>query len=110
MSFRLPAEVTGNSAPQIQNIEGGAKIELKDVWFKYPTRDVPIFTGLNITVSRICSIVDEEDADHRRSRKDNLLRWLGLQAVEKHQLVISHLSINIQINIQFTKLDTSQSP
>ncbi|EMR84457.1 putative abc transporter protein [Botrytis cinerea BcDW1] len=52
LSFRLPAEATGNSAPQIQNIEGGAKIELKDVWFKYPTRDVPIFTGLNITIKK----------------------------------------------------------
>ncbi|TGO31304.1 hypothetical protein BPAE_0001g02030 [Botrytis paeoniae] len=52
LSFRLPAKVTGNSASQIQNIEGGVKIELKDVWFKYPTRDVPIFTGLNITIKK----------------------------------------------------------
>ncbi|KAF5878245.1 putative abc transporter protein [Botrytis fragariae] len=52
LSFRLPAKVTGNSASQIQNIEGGVKIELKDVWFKYPTRDVPIFTGLSITIKK----------------------------------------------------------
>ncbi|TGO65030.1 hypothetical protein BCON_0004g00250 [Botryotinia convoluta] len=52
LSFRLPAKVTGNSGSQIQNIEGGVKIELKDVWFKYPTRDVPIFTGLNITIKK----------------------------------------------------------
>lgn len=52
LSFRVPAEVAGNSASKIQNTDGGIKIELKDVWFKYPTRDVPIFTGLNITVSR----------------------------------------------------------
>jgi ABC-type transport system involved in cytochrome bd biosynthesis fused ATPase/permease subunit len=29
----------------------GVKIELKDVWFKYPTRDVPVLNGLNMTVS-----------------------------------------------------------
>ncbi|KAF7928453.1 uncharacterized protein EAE98_005509 [Botrytis deweyae] len=52
LSFRLPAKVTGNLASHIQNTEGGVKIELKDVWFKYPTRDVPIFTGLNITIKK----------------------------------------------------------
>jgi ATP-binding cassette, subfamily B (MDR/TAP), member 1 len=29
----------------------GVKIELKNVWFQYPTRDVPVLTGLNMTVS-----------------------------------------------------------
>jgi ABC-type multidrug transport system fused ATPase/permease subunit len=29
----------------------GVKIELKNVWFKYPTRDVPVLNGLNMTVS-----------------------------------------------------------
>ncbi|KAF7949614.1 uncharacterized protein EAE97_003123 [Botrytis byssoidea] len=52
LSFRLPPKITGKSASQIQNIEGGVKIELKNVWFKYPTRDVPIFTGLNITIKK----------------------------------------------------------
>lgn len=28
----------------------GVKIELKDVWFRYPTRDVPVLTGLDMTV------------------------------------------------------------
>jgi ATP-binding cassette subfamily B (MDR/TAP) protein 1 len=28
----------------------GAKIELKNVWFKYPTRNVPVLTGLNMTI------------------------------------------------------------
>jgi ABC-type bacteriocin/lantibiotic exporter with double-glycine peptidase domain len=27
------------------------KIELKNVVFKYPTRDVPVLNGLNMTVS-----------------------------------------------------------
>ena len=29
---------------------GGATIELKDVHFKYPTRDIPVFKGLSLTV------------------------------------------------------------
>lgn len=29
----------------------GVKVELRDVWFRYPTRDVPILNGLNLTVS-----------------------------------------------------------
>jgi hypothetical protein len=28
-------------------------MEFRDLWFKYPTRDVPIFTGLNLTVSHL---------------------------------------------------------
>ncbi|KAL5321036.1 hypothetical protein ACEPPN_011846 [Leptodophora sp. 'Broadleaf-Isolate-01'] len=28
----------------------GVKIELKDVWFRYPTRDVPVLTGLDMTI------------------------------------------------------------
>lgn len=30
----------------------GVKIELKDVWFQYPTRDVPVLRGLNMTASK----------------------------------------------------------
>ncbi|CAD6441632.1 6175a0f8-118b-4c5d-b66e-b6f1a58887c9 [Sclerotinia trifoliorum] len=52
LSFRVPADIAGKSASKIQNAEGGVKIQLKDVWFKYPTRDVPIFTGLNITIKK----------------------------------------------------------
>jgi ATP-binding cassette, subfamily B (MDR/TAP), member 1 len=29
----------------------GMKIELKNVWFKYPTRDVMVLKGLDMTVS-----------------------------------------------------------
>lgn len=31
----------------------GVRIELRDVWFKYPTRDVPVLQGLNMIVSYI---------------------------------------------------------
>jgi ABC-type multidrug transport system fused ATPase/permease subunit len=33
----------------------GVKIELKNIWFQYPTRDVPVLTGLTMTVS--CSLM-----------------------------------------------------
>ena len=29
----------------------GVKIELRDVWFRYPTRDAPVLNGLSMTVS-----------------------------------------------------------
>ncbi|KAK4129514.1 P-loop containing nucleoside triphosphate hydrolase protein [Parathielavia appendiculata] len=37
---------------QIPETDGGVKIELKDVYFKYPTRDVSIFKGLNLTIEK----------------------------------------------------------
>jgi ATP-binding cassette subfamily B (MDR/TAP) protein 1 len=36
----------------IPDTDGGVKIELKDVQFKYPTRDVSIFNGLNLTIEK----------------------------------------------------------
>ncbi|KAI1330122.1 P-loop containing nucleoside triphosphate hydrolase protein [Xylariaceae sp. FL0255] len=30
----------------------GVKVEIKDLWFKYPTRDVPILNGLNMTIEK----------------------------------------------------------
>lgn len=32
--------------------EGGAEITLSDVHFRYPTRDIPIFSGLNMTIKK----------------------------------------------------------
>jgi len=52
LSFRTPTGEAGKSASEIQNTKGGVKIELRDVWFKYPTRDIPIFTGLNIVIEK----------------------------------------------------------
>ncbi|KAI1213770.1 P-loop containing nucleoside triphosphate hydrolase protein [Annulohypoxylon truncatum] len=36
----------------IPNTRGGIKIELRDVHFKYPSRNVSIFKGLNITIEK----------------------------------------------------------
>ncbi|KAK8055145.1 multidrug resistance protein [Apiospora rasikravindrae] len=44
---------TGTEKPRsIPDTEGGVKIELRDVYFKYPTRNVSIFKGLNITIEK----------------------------------------------------------
>lgn len=50
LSFRERQQETGKSAQWLQDTDGGVQIDLKDVWFKYPTRDTPIFSGLNLTV------------------------------------------------------------
>ncbi len=52
LSFREQGKSEKNEALQLQDTAGGVKIELEDLWFKYPTRDIPIFSGLNLTVSR----------------------------------------------------------
>lgn len=36
----------------IPNVEGGMKIELDNIHFKYPTRDVPVFKGLSLTIEK----------------------------------------------------------
>jgi ABC-type multidrug transport system fused ATPase/permease subunit len=36
----------------IADTEGGVKIELRDVSFKYPTRNVPVFDSLNLTIEK----------------------------------------------------------
>lgn len=37
-------------AGNIGDSDQGVKIEFCDVWFKYPTRDVPVLNGLDLTV------------------------------------------------------------
>ena len=36
----------------IPDADGGVKIEIKDLHFKYPSRNVPVFKGLNLTVEK----------------------------------------------------------
>jgi ATP-binding cassette subfamily B (MDR/TAP) protein 1 len=50
LSLRERPKEAGKSAQWLQDTDGGVQIDLKDVYFKYPTRDTPIFTGLNLTV------------------------------------------------------------
>ncbi|KAK2034166.1 P-loop containing nucleoside triphosphate hydrolase protein [Colletotrichum zoysiae] len=37
---------------QIPDTEGGIKIELKNAHFRYPTRNTPVFTGIDLTVNK----------------------------------------------------------
>ena len=41
-----------NDGQKIPDSEGGMKIELRNLHFKYPTRDVPVFKGLNLTIEK----------------------------------------------------------
>lgn len=52
LSFRTASKSNSKSDAELQDTEGGIKIELRDLWFKYPTRDIPIFTGLNLTIEK----------------------------------------------------------
>nr|UMZ45324.1 hypothetical protein [Paramyrothecium sp.] len=40
-----------NATGQIPDTESGIKIELRNIYFRYPTRDVPIFAGLDLTIN-----------------------------------------------------------
>ncbi|KAL5326565.1 hypothetical protein ACEPPN_004252 [Leptodophora sp. 'Broadleaf-Isolate-01'] len=52
LSFRVPTKPKDKATSELQDTEGGVKIEFQDLWFKYPTRDIPIFTGLNLTIEK----------------------------------------------------------
>ncbi|KAL0938226.1 ABC transporter [Colletotrichum truncatum] len=40
------------STEEIPDTDGGVKIELKNAHFRYPTRDTPVFTGINLTINK----------------------------------------------------------
>lgn len=40
------------SGEEVPDAEGGVRIELEDLHFKYPSRDTPVFKGLNLTVEK----------------------------------------------------------
>jgi ABC-type multidrug transport system fused ATPase/permease subunit len=54
LSFRLRSEpdraTNSEGGNALEGGDGGTRIEFKDVSFKYPTRDVPVFAHLNLTV------------------------------------------------------------
>ncbi|OTB05178.1 hypothetical protein M426DRAFT_10775 [Hypoxylon sp. CI-4A] len=54
MDVQDAADAERNEAKQgnIPTAEGGIGIELRDVHFKYPTRDVPVFAGLNLHIEQ----------------------------------------------------------
>lgn len=51
LSFRGKPESDGEEVPlAIWNSQGGVEVKFEDIWFQYPTRDVPVLSGLNLTV------------------------------------------------------------
>jgi ABC-type multidrug transport system fused ATPase/permease subunit len=40
------------NGPAADDIEGGVEIELRNIRFKYPTRDVPVFDDLSLTIKK----------------------------------------------------------
>ncbi|KAK2058571.1 P-loop containing nucleoside triphosphate hydrolase protein [Colletotrichum caudatum] len=40
------------TAEQIPDMEGGIQIELKNAHFRYPTRNTPVFTGIDLTINK----------------------------------------------------------
>lgn len=45
-------KVDNKANRKIPNTDGGVKIELENVHFKYPSRDMPVFRGLNLTIEK----------------------------------------------------------
>ncbi|EKD15485.1 ABC transporter transmembrane region [Drepanopeziza brunnea f. sp. 'multigermtubi' MB_m1] len=52
LSFRTRQGSDSKPALEVRDTHGGVKIELRNLWFKYLTRDTPIFTGLNLTIEK----------------------------------------------------------
>jgi ATP-binding cassette subfamily B (MDR/TAP) protein 1 len=41
-----------NKLQTLPEVEGGVRVELQDIHFKYPTRDVSVFEGLNVSIEK----------------------------------------------------------
>lgn len=53
LSLRDWGKISQNaSKTSLPASQGGAEITFSDVHFRYPTRDIPIFNGLNMTINR----------------------------------------------------------
>jgi len=48
---RVDGKLVSLDFGNIGDNDKGVKIQFQNVWFRYPTRDVPILNGLNLTVS-----------------------------------------------------------
>ncbi|TQN66296.1 ABC transporter BEA3 [Colletotrichum shisoi] len=55
MSLRNPTtnrQQSEAATEQIPDTDGGVKIELKNAHFRYPTRDTPVFAGIDLTIHK----------------------------------------------------------
>jgi ABC-type multidrug transport system fused ATPase/permease subunit len=48
---RVDGDLVSLDIGNIGDNDMGVKIQFQNVWFRYPTRDVPILNGINLTVS-----------------------------------------------------------
>lgn len=57
LEMRANGQETGTPPPldrgSVEDGDSGVKVEFRNVRFKYPTRDVPVLNGLDLTV-RLC--------------------------------------------------------
>ena len=51
ISLRPLGDGDSQGHEHLEDTEGGASIEFKSVHFSYPTRDVPVFKNLSLSVS-----------------------------------------------------------
>ncbi|KZL85788.1 abc transporter [Colletotrichum incanum] len=53
ISLRNTSRQNSHITPeQIPDTEGGVKIELRNAHFRYPTRDIPVFRGIDLTINK----------------------------------------------------------
>ena len=58
LNLRANRTEVEHSGDKLDKGEGGVEIEFKDVHFKYPTRDIQVFAGLNMKVCWLyCELV-----------------------------------------------------
>jgi ABC-type multidrug transport system fused ATPase/permease subunit len=63
----------------------GVKIELQNVWFQYPTRDVPVLNGLNMTVS--LRVTPDISTDHWQIEKGQFAAIVGPSGCGKTSII-----------------------
>lgn len=54
---RVDGKLISLDLGNIGDNDKGVKIQFQNVWFRYPTRDVPILNGLSLTVSVLLSLL-----------------------------------------------------
>jgi len=52
LSLRSTRSENPQPTIELEKEEGGVEIEFKEVHFKYPTRNLPVFAGLNMKASQ----------------------------------------------------------
>ncbi|CAK7225218.1 hypothetical protein SCUCBS95973_005787 [Sporothrix curviconia] len=123
---RLVSLDVGDLGPEDQ----GVKIEFRNVWFRYPTRDVPVLNGLNMTFAAVVgysgsgktTVISLLDRFYRYGAGDIFCNGLPIADLALHRyrrdlsLVAQEPSLfdgtlreNILLGIEDSDLDSSSS-